>query len=393
MHYLEIGGAEISLIGLLRSLDYSRYDVDLFLYSHRGELMKFIPREVNLLPEVAEYSMIELLLVEVIKSGYFKIALARLIAKLRMRCYSMFRQPKDGSAIFGFIADSVTPALPSLAHLGQYDLAISFLTPHNIVLDKVSAAKKACWIHTDYSRIDVNVALELPIWSGYDRIVSISDDVTKSFLEVFPTLEEKIVLMENVVSPSFVRQRAEEFDPARELEAGKGTGPVLLSIGRFCYAKNYDNVPEICSHIARRIPGVKWFIIGFGGDEVLIRQKIAEFGMEDHVFILGKKSNPYPYIKACDIYVQPSRYEGKSVTVREAQILSKPVVVTDYPTSRSQVRDGIDGVIVPMDNISCADAIVAFINDKSKRDLIADNLRSTDYDSDTAIDMIDTLIA
>ena len=50
--------------------------------------------------------------------------------------------------------------------------------------------------------------------------------------------------------------------------------------------------------------------------------------MEDKVIILGKRENPYPYIKACDLYVQPSRYEGKCVTVREAQMLGKPVVIT-----------------------------------------------------------------
>ena len=89
--------------------------------------------------------------------------------------------------------------------------------------------------------------------------------------------------------------------------------------------------------------------------------------MEDHVILLGKKENPYPYMKACDIYVQPSRYEGNAVTVREAQILGNPVVVTDYPTSHSQVRDGQDGVIVPMDNEGCARGIAALISDREKQ--------------------------
>ena len=78
---------------------------------------------------------------------------------------------------------------------------------------------------------------------------------------------------------------------------------------------------------------VTWYLIGYGGDEMLIRQKIAEAGMQDRVIILGKKDNPYPYMRACDLYVQPSRYEGKAVTVREAQLLGKPVVITDYATS------------------------------------------------------------
>src|SRR5699024_1884006 len=102
---------------------------------------------------------------------------------------------------------------------------------------------------------------------------------------------------------------------------------------------------------------IRWYLIGYGGDEVMIREKIRETGMENHVIILGKKSNPYPYMAACDVYVQPSRYEGKCVAVQEAQALGKPVIITAYPTAASQLRDGVDGVIVPQDNEGCAAGI------------------------------------
>lgn len=167
----------------------------------------------------------------------------------------------------------------------------------------------------------------------------------------------------------------------------------LLSIGRFCHAKNYDNVPDITRRIVEAgYTDLRWFLIGFGGDEPLIRSKIAEAGMEDHVIILGKKDNPYPYIKACDIYVQPSRYEGKSVTVREAQILYKPVVVTNYPTAKSQIREGIDGIIVPMDNEGCARGIADFIaNDRLRADII-NYLHSHDYGNEHEVEKIYKLL-
>lgn len=363
IHYLEIGGAETSLIGLLQALDYSKYDVDLFVYSHRGELMEFIPKEVNLLPEIPEYAQIERPMKDALKDGYWRIVFRRLLAKRRFARYKKKNNPIDNGAIFGYVFDSVTPALPSLEYLGEYDLAISFLTPHNIVADKVRAKKKAAWIHTDYSKIDVDAELELSVWSKYDHVVSISDQVTENFLSVFPSLKDKIVRIDNILSPKFVRERAEQI-PADvvEKEMSRREGRInLLSVGRFCAAKNYDNVPDICRRIVESGIDVCWYLIGFGGDEGLIRRKIAESGMQDHVIILGKKSNPYPYIKACDIYVQPSRYEGNSVTVREAQILCKPVVVTDYPTARNQVKDGVDGVIVPSDNEGCAEGLAQFI--------------------------------
>lgn len=397
MHYMELGGAEISLIGLLQAIDYSRYDVDLFLHAHRGELMQFIPKEVNLLPEVKEYSMIEKSMVQVLKEGYFRVIFTRLKAKWQFQRYMRRKGITESAASFQYIGDAVTPVLPTLEHLGEYDLAISYLNPHNIVRDKVKAKKKICWIHTDYTRIDINVEQELLVWSAYDHVMSISPDVTKTFLQVFPSLKDKIVEMENILSPTFVRSRAEDFDASEELEK-YGKGIRLLSVGRFCEAKNYDNVPDICRRINSSLSTfhsslpVRWFLIGYGGYEDLIRQKIKETGMEEHVIILGKRSNPYPYMKACDIYVQPSRYEGKSVTVREAQMLCKPVAVTDYPTAKSQIQNGIDGRIVPMDNEGCSKGIADFILNKELQQKIVGYLQTHDYGNEKEIEKLYKLI-
>lgn len=405
MHYMELGGAEISLIGLLQALDYSKYDVDLFIYSHQGELMQFIPKEVNLLPEVSVYAYIERPVKEALLAGHIRLVLARLRAKWAFRHYLKKNAVQNSSAIFQYVSNAVTPILPSLYKYGEYDLAISFLTPHNIVLEKVKAKKKACWIHTDYSTIDVNAELELPIWSGYNHIVAISDEARKAFLKVFPSLENKILVMENILSSLFVRQRAEEFDASKEMAGGKIK---LLSVGRFCEAKNYDNVPDICKKINSQLSivrsamplgtsknsqlTVRWYLIGFGGYETLIREKIKEAGMEEQVIILGKKTNPYPYMKACDIYVQPSRYEGKSVTVREAQMLYKPVVVTDYPTAKSQIKNEVDGVIVPMDNESCAKGMADFILNTDLQSSIVDYLYQHDYGNVKEIEKLKKII-
>ena len=454
----------MSLIGLLQAIDYSQHDVDLFVYSHRGELMQHIPKEVHLLPEIPAYAHIERPMKEALKNGHLGIVAARLMSKWKYRKYKKRVHPTEGSAIFQYVDNEVCKVLPSLKHFGTYDLAISFLTPHGVVLKKVNAKKKAAWIHTDYSKIGVDVDLEYPIWNGYDHIVSISQDVTKAFLTRFPTLKDKIVEIENILSPAFVRRRADEIpeDVIRQ-EMPREEGVInLLSVGRFSYPKNYDNVPMICKMINDKAPlqlprggegltglrndndncltdlssnnsqfsilnsqldnvpvvpplsgetegahsqfsilnsqldnvpvKIKWFLIGFGGDEALIRRKIAEADMEDDVIILGKKSNPYPYIKACDIYVQPSRFEGKSVTVREAQMLCKPVIVTDYPTASSQVHHGQDGIIVPLENTECAHAISQFIQNQSLQDEIKAYLYAHDYGNTKESDKINQLI-
>lgn len=389
MHYLELGGAEMSLIGLLLALDYSKYEVDLFLHRHQGELMQFIPKEVHLLPEISAYACIEGSIKEALIKGQLGVVWGRLKAKLRARKYKPKDLSKPQYAIYQYIAQDVESHLPSLDKYGEYDLAISFLQPHNYVLNKVKAKKKACWIHTDYTKVEIDVEAEFPIWSAYDHIVSISPNVTKSFLQVFPSLKDKIIEIENILSSDFVRKRANENDVSTEMPK-RGGNVNILSVGRFTDAKNYDNVPDICRRIREKGIDVRWYIIGFG-NETLIRQKIHEAGMEDYVIILGKRTNPYPYIKACDIYAQPSRYEGKSVTVREAQILCKPVVVTNYPTAESQIINSIDGVIVPMGNESCAQGMVAFIKDKKQQLQIVDYLQCHDLGNNNEVERMSLL--
>lgn len=389
IHYLEIGGAEISLIGLLNAIDKAQYDVDLFVYSHQGELMQLIPDGVNLLPEVRKYSTIERPMKEVLREGYVDIVAARLLAKIRHRIYRRTHTISgEDASIFQYVANCTTPLLPQISNT-EYDLAISFLAPHNICLDKVRAKKKVAWIHTDYSKIHVNRRLELPYWKPFDHIASISEASTNAFVSAFPELKSKVTEIENILSPTFVQSRSE--GAALEIEQNDDVVN-LLSIGRFCTAKNYDNLPFICKHLVEMGVNVRWYIIGYGGDEPLIRAKIAEAGMGEHVIILGKRSNPYPYIKACDIYVQPSRYEGKSVTVREAQMLYKPVVVTNYPTAPSQIENSVDGVIVPMENRACAEGIKALIDNTELQNRIIEHLRTHDYGNEKEVEKIYKLI-
>lgn len=211
MHYMELGGAEMSLIGLLGALDPAKVDVDLFVYSHQGPLMKYIPKSVNLLPELSAYSVVERPMTEAFRRGHWGVVAGRLLAKWK---YKLFRRRNpakgDDGAIMQYIGDYVTPWLPRINPDIEYDLCISYLTPHNIGRDKVRAGKRLAWIHTDYSTIDVDADRELPVWGAYDHIASISTDVTSSFLKTFPSLKNKIFEIENIIPGDYVKSRAQE---------------------------------------------------------------------------------------------------------------------------------------------------------------------------------------
>ncbi len=245
MHYMELGGAERALLGLLNAIDTNRVEVDLFLNQHTGDFMPLIPKKINLLPELRGYNAIERPLKDVLLEGQWRVALDRLRAKREHARYhrslSGDKKPLD-SSVFQLVMDRVVPHLKSLDSLGCYDLAISFLQPHNIVLDKVRAKKKICWIHTDYSMVHINVEQELRVWQQYDHIISISDDCTRAFVNTFPSLAPKIVKIENILSPAFVRGQA-RLTATPQLDACEGVK--IVSVGRICHAKNYDNVPLV----------------------------------------------------------------------------------------------------------------------------------------------------
>lgn len=385
-HGMEIGGAESALIGLLSSFDYDKYNVDLFLYQHKGEMLKYIPKQVNILPENPKYASVAAPLSEVIANRAFGVAFGRLVGKLATKLEIKKFNPTEDSYFAINNSHKFTKAfLPEIADK-EYDLAISFLTPHYYVAEKCRAKKKIAWIHTDYSAIEMNEASELKAWAPYDRIISISDKVSEAFEERFPSLKDKITRIDNMHPAEFIRARANEFDVSDEMP---DDGSIrLLSVGRYCYAKNFDNIPDICS----KTENVKWYIIGYGTDEEIIKKKIAETGMREKVILLGKKENPYPYFKACDFYVQPSRYEGNAVTVNEALILGKKVVVSAYPTASSQIENGVNGVIVPQDNVGCAEGLMNFIRNKDLQDKILSNVINSDYSKSCGINKIIEII-
>ena len=382
-HAMELGGAERALLGLLEILDVSQYDVDLFLMRHSGEMLKDIPYYVNLLPEIPQYACLAVPIREVLKKRYYSVVFGRWLGKRRAQRRKDFLKISGENEIALEYSHKYTRFFMPKIGTENYDLAISFLTPHYFVKEKVMARQKIAWIHTDYSKVAVDPKSQLKMWAAYDQIISISPQVTESFLSVFPELKGKIEVIPHFMPVKYIRRKANEFVGC---EVTKETN------SRFSMAKNFDQIPDICRRILKRGLEVKWYLIGYGRDEQLIREKIIEAGMEEHVIILGKKTNPYPYIKECHLYVQPSRYEGKCVSVIEAQILGKPVVITSYPTASSQLEDGVDGVIVPMDNEGCAGGIAELLQNPAKMSRISTNCLKRDYSNAGEIEKIYVLM-
>ena len=371
---MEVGGVERSLISMLNNFDYENNNVDLMLYSHSGEFMNLLPKKTNLLKENKKYKTFRMSIIDILKNKEILIAITRLYSKFKSK---LSKSEENGYKQMQYIWKYSLPFLPKIKK--EYDVAISYLWPHYFIADKVCAKTKIAWIHTDYSKIDTNINLDLKMWNKFDYIVSISDEVTKSFVSKYPTLEKKIILIENITSPKFV----EEMSIKNQDEIIKEDGFNILSVGRFSYAKGFDNAIKAMKIIKdSNINDIKWYLIGYGPDENMLKDLIKENSLEENFIILGKKTNPYPYMKACDLYVQPSRYEGKAVTVTEAQILSKAVMITNYTTAKSQINDKIDGHICENSIKDIAKDILYLYDNKNVRDKLSNNCKNTNYSND-----------
>lgn len=379
-----IGGAERSLLGLFEVIDYAQYDVSLFLYRHEGEFLSYIPEQVNMLPPMGAYGTFDVPIRSLLFSQRWIFGIARLLSKVALKMHCLISGEKKGVWMsMQYTARYLLPLLPEIP--GEYDLGVMFLGVADPLVQKVKARKKVAWCHTDYDALYPDKAMDRKTYQAMDCIVFVSDACRDKMVRFYSELFDKTQVIENILAEKLMTQQS--GIPIDDMPSPKD-GHVLLSIGRYCNAKNFDNIPDICARLIQAGLDVKWYIIGYGGDEPLIRQRIADSHMEDRVILLGKKENPYPYIKACDLYVQPSRYEGKCVTVREAQILGKPVVITRYATSASQLEDGVDGVIVPMDNEGCAAGIAALLRNPEKMRQLSENCKNRDYSNAAEVEKI-----
>ena len=377
---MELGGVERSLLGLLDALDYARFEVDLFLFAHIGEMMKYIPAGVKLLPEEKLYRLRFAPIADLLHMGRFFIVTIRLISKIFGKLRKLLRMGED---IYTCLCIRILTFFLR-KQPREYDLALGFMAPHYYLLRKVNAAIKIGWVHTDYRVELLDVSFSRKMWEETDTIAAVSEGVRASFCALYPVLADKTITVENILNPTFIRREAAAFDARPLMNAGSGF--VILSVGRFCYAKAFDEAISACKILAAEGRPFCWCFIGYGMEEEFLQKQIIDMNLSDYAVILGKKENPYPYMAACDLFALSSRYEGKAVAVREAQILGKPVLIADFPTAQSQLINGFDGYICPMGAEGIAAGVRHMMDNPAFMKTLTQNVLRSDYSNKNALD-------
>ena len=347
--------------------------------------MHLLPKWVRLLKPVPVYAQLDRPIRQVLLTSP-AIACARLASKL----VTIF---KRSFGINGdLLARSVRYSLPFLPPVpGEYDYALGFLAPHDVLVRKVKARQKLGWIHTDYTYEPCDVAFESQVWSALDELVAVTDGAARAFESRLGLPVGRVRTVENIMSPSFIRSQSavfsgEDYMPIRAGEIR------LFSAGRLAKAKGFDLAIESAHLLAHRGVPFRWYISGAGPEELSLSNMIAERSLQSRVILLGPCTNPYPYMAACDIYIQPSRYEGFGIAVREAQVLGKPVLVTDYHIARRQIHDGVDGLIAPLTSLGLADSLSRLIADEALRSKLSAGTRERDYSNLSEVDRLVALL-
>ena len=191
--------------------------------------------------------------------------------------------------------------------------------------------------------------------------------------------------MYNIVSPSIINEMAKEKIDINNAEIN------LVTVGRLNYQKGYDMAIEACKKLVEKGYDIKWNILGEGEERANLEGLIKKYNLQDRFILLGIKENPYPYVQNADIYVQTSRFEGKSIAIDEAKILNKPILVTNFTTVRDQISDGVNGIIVDMNVDSIVDGLETLIKDSNLRNKLKKNLASEELGTEKEIEVFYSL--
>lgn len=365
--YLHTGGVEKSLLALLSSLDYDRYDVDLLLFDHHGVLLNNVPPEVNMLPPLFEtYSTPLPKAVPVLmKSGHYRLLTAKLLAAMLAR---LSKGVGTGSrwAVYRHTLGKLKD---------HYDVAISYLDffCNYYVVEKVNADKKIVYNHMDYASGNgwACPRLEKKSFSQSDYIVSVAESSRRSLQSFFPEFADKMRVIHNSVSTKAIRALA--IGCPCEYIKYKGKFRVL-TVARLVEEKGVFLALASCKFLVEKGYDVNWFLVGEGPLRRELQIRAKQHGLDRHFILLGEKENPYPYMAYCDVYVQPSKTEAHCVAVEEAMALARPIVVTDIPSFHDQIRHGETGMITAVNARGIADGITGLIKSPGLREALTDRL-------------------
>lgn len=375
---LRIGGAERSLVTLLNNIDISRYNIDLQLFSRGGELERYLPGKVNMLP-IPEF--LNYLLKPVLYQFLYP---RRFIARMRFFFQHRLRRQDDYETqmlyweCFGrYFTQSEK----------NYDVAIAYSQgmPTLYVADKIKSSKKITWLNINKTVSPRAKDYYRDYYHSYNKIVVVSDALRKYWdRTLYPELNHRVEVFYDLIDKNFIRSQSEDtpYDMRRDNNRQK----IILTVCRLVKDhKGLDILVDACYELRKKDVEFKWYVLGTGNYYEEMSADIKNRDLGDNLILLGKKDNPFPYMRNCDIYVQTSRWEGFGLTIAEAKILEKPVVCTKFEGSEKHIQHEHNGLLTPYEPENIALNIQRLIDDNKLYNSIRLHLKEEKIDNTSTV--------
>lgn len=391
MDTFPLGGISKSLLALFHQIE-GQYDIDFLLMKKEGIFIPLIPKSVNVISDVLEAEFRNPHPKNVFKN-LFAMKFSRWLSwcgfSIRCLCARLLGGlPKMVCTMDEYIGKFSRPLNT------HYDAAVAYQGGRCIyyLVENVDADVKIGYVHSNYSVNKTDYMLkssDCKYFQKLDYLVTISQVCRNSLWNEFPLLKERSFVIENICSPQMILSMANQG----ESYADGFDGVRLASMGRFdIHIKGMDLALEACKRMKSEGILFKWYWLGDGEQRSQLEEMIRKAELEDVFILLGTKTNPYPYIKDADIYVQPSRIEGKSVALDEVKALARPIVVTNFDSVCDQFTDKQNAIICDINAQALAKAIISLINDDKLRESLVENLKKEKVGNEEQAELFKALL-
>lgn len=312
-HDMNLGGIETSLITLLNYLVQS-YDITLVLEKAEGMFINDLDKRIH----VVEYSPSD-------DENYIKRKCKNLIKRMKFILKYWHK--------FYFSASYAT-----------YSLMSSFVA-------RTASSNCALWGHADYLALYGNDEkkfkqfFEQIKYNKFNKIVFVSKAACNSFEKIFPEMKNKVVYCNNLIEKQKIESLANKQSQIKTTKKMY----TFINIGRHDeLQKRLTRIIEACVKLKKDNLSFRVLFVGDGIDSNKYKELVNKNDLKENIIFLGKKSNPYPYLKISDCVILTSDYEGYPVVFSEAMVLNKPIITTDV-SDALEVIDQKYGTVVKKD--------------------------------------------
>lgn len=338
------GGLEHSLITMLSLLDEKKYEMYLYTYGEDLSLLPLVPQYVHFKNDLLDKHYNRNLKALRLLSG--EKFFSKVGKKERAERYTDKR--KD------FIHRQKVNQIKNAYNNLQFDVVIGNSIGMTSETAAVVNAKKRYVFFR--SSVDLHHEMNVELFPKYDGIIAVSKGVKDMLCKSYDDVEDKVIVLENYVDAEQIIAKANER--LEEVDDKLKDRLVISTCGRFSQEKGFDLAVE-CAHILKdKGYDFLWYFIGDGAQREMLEQLIERYDLISNIRITGYTENPFPYIKCCDVYVQPSYHESYGRTIKEAIILGKPIVSTDTVGGHTLLDNNNYGEIVDFLPEAIADGII-----------------------------------